>query len=463
MDKQMKIEDYIAQLKSITKEDDIPLKELKEKMANIYREAIAFAEKTENVDQGKLAEVYSGYAKLLQDNYGDMSLEEKYYRETLNILQNLREGGNKKYLKEEAEVSRRLAIMKRVVDEAEAIQLYQGTLCIYRTLAKSNPKEYLRDVATTLNDTAILHSNTGQENEAEAEWNEALEILQEYSSGNHLLTMFQIATVHTNLADLYRHQKRYEESDVESEEALWMFRFLAKKQPNKYRSDVACYGLINRALLHEELKQYDKELDELKEGLTILLPLYAEAKRDYVYVVKNRYIELFKKVLDVISTKEQIDKVCDIFDLLIKTSKETPCFSMIEIYDFYHAYGYVLQQNKRNDIAEEMYLNAIEWSKQLSAINGGREMPETAMTLNNLALLHRNMKRYEDSEQEYYESLKIFRTLAKVISETHLEDVVRVLGNLANLHKRMGKKEEAEKEKEEKEEIKKYLKEHDNE
>lgn|SRR5574344_130424 len=459
MENRITIEDYTERLIAVSREDSITLKELKGKMDAIYKKAIAFAKKAEAVDRGKLAEIYSGYASLLQENNGDNPLVKKYYKETLTILQKLRDGGNEKYLQEEVEILRQLAIIRQNVDDKESTRLYEVTLAIYRKLAEEDPKEYLKDVATTLNDLAILHCNRSNNKKAEGEWKEALEILNGYSKESNLYIMYQIATIHTNHADLLRHQKRYEESNVESEEALRMFRFLNKKQPDKYLSDVVCYGLINCALLHEKTKQYDEELNELKEGLTILLTLYAKDQRQYYRVLKIEYVRLLKNILDVVTSKEQVDKVCEILDLILKVAEDTLYFSKFELYDFYHTYGYVLHRHKRDKkLAEEKYIKAIEWSKKLEAHNGDKPMVETAMTLNNLALLHRDMKRYEDSMKEFDEALIIFRKLAKDISETHLEDVVNVLGNLANLHKRIGKKKEAEKEVEEIERINNYLK-----
>ena len=52
---------------------------------------------------------------------------------------------------------------------------------IYRDLAKSNPAAYLPDVATTLNNLAILHYKTNRHKEAEAESGEALEIYRSLS------------------------------------------------------------------------------------------------------------------------------------------------------------------------------------------------------------------------------------------------------------------------------------------
>ena len=55
------------------------------------------------------------------------------------------------------------------------------------------------------------------------------------------------------------------------------------------------------------------------------------------------------------------------------------------------------------------------------------------MTLNNLAILHRNTHDFKAAEEEYQEALAIYRKLAKNAPEAYLPDVAMTLYNMAIL------------------------------
>ncbi|WPD22443.1 MAG: tetratricopeptide repeat protein [Candidatus Electrothrix scaldis] len=61
--------------------------------------------------------------------------------------------------------------------------------------------------------------------------------------------------------------------------------------------------------------------------------------------------------------------------------------------------------------------------------------PKVADTLNNLAVLHKEIQEYNLALQEYEEALKINRSFAQTEPEIFLPDVAMNLNNIANLHK----------------------------
>ena len=67
-----------------------------------------------------------------------------------------------------------------------------------------------------------------------------------------------------------------------------------------------------------------------------------------------------------------------------------------------------------------------------------------AGTLNNLAILHRNLNRPVEAEAEYREALEIYRALAKEIPGAYLGYVAGTLNNLAILHRNLNRPVEAE-------------------
>src|SRR5262245_52338509 len=86
---------------------------------------------------------------------------------------------------------------------AKAEAEYAEALEIYRKLADVNHSAYLPDVATTLNNLAILHGDKNELAKAEAEYAEALEIYRKLADVNPSAYLPDVATTLNNLAILH--------------------------------------------------------------------------------------------------------------------------------------------------------------------------------------------------------------------------------------------------------------------
>jgi tetratricopeptide (TPR) repeat protein len=93
--------------------------------------------------------------------------------------------------------------------EAEAA--YQEALSVRRELAQPNPEANLPAVATTLNNLAVLYSDTQRMKEAEAAYQEALSVRREFAHANPEANLPDVAGTLNNLANLYRDTQRMKE------------------------------------------------------------------------------------------------------------------------------------------------------------------------------------------------------------------------------------------------------------
>ena len=84
--------------------------------------------------------------------------------------------------------------------------------------------------------------------------------------------------------------------------------------------------------------------------------------------------------------------------------------------------------------------------RKLAKDNPNAYLPNVANTLNNLAILHRNLNQYPAAEKEYNEALEIRRKLAKDNPDAYLPYVAGTLNNLALLHNDLNQFDAAEKE-----------------
>ncbi len=84
--------------------------------------------------------------------------------------------------------------------------------------------------------------------------------------------------------------------------------------------------------------------------------------------------------------------------------------------------------------AESEYAKALEILGKLAEINSSTYLPDLAMTLNNLGVLHVEGGKLTEAEKEYTEALAIYQKLADVKANTYLSWVATVRNNLGVLH-----------------------------
>ena len=113
------------------------------------------------------------------------------------------------------------------------------------------------------------------------------------------------------------------------------------------------------------------------------------------------------------------------------------------------AYADFVCGNKQYHLVGSTYEEALSIYRSLATQNSEDYECDVAGTLNNLAILHYDIRRFDEAEQEYEEALKICRELAEKNPETFEYVVALTLNNLANLHYCTQRFDEAEQEYEE--------------
>ena len=125
-------------------------------------------------------------------------------------------------------------------DFSRAEPVLLATLDRVRTLAKTDPAAYQPDVAATLNNLAVLYGDTQRLKEAEAAYQEALDIGRQLSKANPAAYQQpDVALTLDNLANLYGATQRMKQAEAAYQEALDIRRQLAKANPAAYQPDVA--------------------------------------------------------------------------------------------------------------------------------------------------------------------------------------------------------------------------------
>ena len=123
------------------------------------------------------------------------------------------------------------------IKEAEAT--FQEALDIRRQLAKAHPAAYQPDVAVTLIYLANLYSATQRMKEAEAAYREALDIYRQLAKANPAAYEPYVAVTLDNLATMYLQAANPAEADIENREAVSINRERWRRNPVASGDDLA--------------------------------------------------------------------------------------------------------------------------------------------------------------------------------------------------------------------------------
>ena len=200
------------------------------------------------------------------------------------------------------------------------------------------------EVATTLNNLALLYKKLSRYKEAEPIYNRSLAISEKALSKDHP----SVAATLNNLANLYRQLSRYREAEPLYKRSL----DIKEKALGKDHPTVAT-TLNNLAELYRQLSRYE------------------EAESLY-----NRSLAISEKALG--------------------KDHPTVAITLNNLAELY-------RQLSRYKEAELLYKRSLDIKEKVL----GKDHPSVAITLNNLALLFKNLNRYEEAETHYKRSQDI--------------------------------------------------------
>lgn len=254
-----------------------------------------------------------------------------------------------------------------------------------------------------------------------------------------------VAVTLNNLGNLHQNLKQYSKAEKEYQEALKIYRDLAKSRSFEDKSDVAM-ALNNLAILHTSLNQYTQAEQEYKEALVIYQEL-AKAKRDayiaYVAQTLNNLAALYNKLSKYEEAEKELEMALKYYYELSKSNR----YAFIEYVAGTLNNLASLHENLLNyEKAEFEYQEALKIYRELAETNREAYIVEVANTLNNIAVMHAKLNQFDKAEVEWKQALKIYRELAIVIHDAYIGDVAMTLYGLAMLHAKLKSYDEAEQE-----------------
>lgn len=242
----------------------------------------------------------------------------------------------------------------------------------------------------------------------------------------------------------------------------------------KGKVTIVCNGVDPKAIkrLNELLDKKDIELsDKIREADAwtrkyneLQQRLTAEGKEDPLALEAKSLIQKGKleeagKILDqlLVSEESQVDKIAanhfnrgQIFELQFKPLEAFPHYRKAydyrpENFEYAHTYARLLQDQKRHDLAERVYLNNLKKIRALEANNPNKYLSDVARTLNNLGLIYYDTQRFSEAEKAYKETLVLRRKLAIDNQANNLSNLVIILNDIGLLYEKTQRFGEAEK------------------
>lgn len=297
----------------------------------------------------------------------------------------------------------------------DAEPLLQKALSIRkRLLGDEHP-----DVATSLNNLALIYKDQGRYNDAEPLFQEALAMRKRLLSDEHP----DVASSLNNLAALYNNQTRYNEAELLLQQALAMrLRLLGDEHP-----DVAT-SLNNLALVYKVQGRYNDARALFQEVLTMRKRLLGNEHPDVASSLNNlalvtidqgRYSDAAPLLQEALAMRKR----------LLGEEHPDVVSSLNNLAVLYKSNGKYLE-------AESLFQEVLAMRLKLL----GEEHLDVATSLNNLALIYRNQGRFSKAEPLLQQSLSMRKRL---LGEEHL-DVASSLDNLALIYQAQGRYDEAE-------------------
>ena len=315
-------------------------------------------------------------------------------------------------------------------DDDAAEPLFNESLSLFKRLSLTDAGTYNPYVASTLNNMAIFYSRSGHDaKRVEKLLKETIDIYM--SQDNAEAYSPAVASIWNNLALLYDETDRYEESEQMYIKALELYQQLGENT-SAYDADYAA-TLNNLSALY--FKNGNRLFDShqlLGEALDIYRRLAADDAQQYApllaVALNNLSVQEF-----AMNHKEEGEKAflesLDIYRGMVKNSPRSYLPILAKgLYD--QAIRYY--QGDDMEKSEALFQESLGAYRTLSSQSKEKYLPEVAKLLRNLATVCDKREQWDEAGKLYQEELSINQTLAGSLPSNYTSHVARSYGNLSN-------------------------------
>ena len=230
----------------------------------------------------------------------------------------------------------------------------------------------------------------------------------------------------------YFHRKVENEHELYKEVIYELLRIKDKYSKEQEQSIASVQETVSRLHIGGELTDKAVELFNNGEYSKAILSLDLEKIRERKHElssaqkeVADAFVLRAKLELTNVKNRERFTTVEGLFEEALEASRSAEAL---------FEYAYYLQMQNKHEKAIRLYIEALTLCRKLATDNPDMYNPNVAVTLNNLASLHRKTSEYKKAKDGHTEALALYRKLAAGNPDAYNPYVAATLNNLANLH-----------------------------
>ncbi len=394
--------------------------------------AMAYIEKRASLDENN-AQWQADAGSYLQKR-GLSAKAHQYYNKVLESCRLMAKQEPDKYMPLLAKTLNNIALLySESDDEQEAARsLYDEALSLFKRLSGEDASTYSPNVASTLNNMAIL-SYKGAQDLATVEplLNQALEIYQGLSLENPEIYKPTMASICNNLALIYGEAGNFEDSENSFKQAIDIYRQLADGS-HAYDQDYAAALNNFSAMYFSNGTHVDESQTLLTQAIDIYRRLADEDPMRFApmlaVALNNSSVQNFA-MNRMEDGEKAFNQSLDIYRSLVGSS---PNYYLPVLAKGLYEQGIRYYQSEDLEKSEAFFKESLDAYRQLSIKGNDQYMPEVAKLLRNLANVCDRRQSWSDAEKYYQEELKINQSLAVGSPDEYKSHVARSFGNLSN-------------------------------
>ena len=251
---------------------------------------------------------------------------------------------------------------------------------------------------------------------------------------DRLIALTPTAEHHFNYARILQSLQHFREARRHYEEALQMYRELARENPEKYLPNVA-RSLNNLGILFSDINELKQAQTYYEEALQIHRELAKKTSEKYLPDVARSLNNLGVLFSDINELKQAQGYYEEALQICRELAAQNPEVYLSDVAGSLNNLGILLKNINEFKQAQKYYEEALQIYRELAAKHPRAYLPDVAMTLNNLGVLLRNINNLKQAQPLFGEALQIYRELAAKNPEAYLSDVAGSLNNLGVLLK----------------------------
>ena len=244
--------------------------------------------------------------------------------------------------------------------------------------------------------------------------------------------LVHVASVLNNLGNLYRDENRTVQAREAYDEAVTIYRALAKGQPDVYLPYVATI-LNNIGILDSTENRKPEARRAYDEALAIDRSLALRKPEQYLGVVASTLNNLGILHSDESRRSEARQAYDEALTINRRMAMSKPDLYLPAVAVTLNNLGNLHSDESRNQAARLAYDEALAIYRNLAKNNPDVYLPDIATTLNNLGILYREKQDIGEASAAYDEALRIRRKLAERNPEVYLPTVAEILNNVGSL------------------------------